>query len=176
MSKSDAASKPSMFLGFRTTDFLKSEWLTRNRVWAGWQWFRSLSTWDDQHRQEVPGEAKGDRFPLELTSTSRLLSLASLTLRTLYYCPVLRRQARCIHLQLFGCECVYLLLPDQCVTPASSPWKARTAQTSLPSSHILPHIPWETWLFWPDIVLTKPSLSTWAQARGLFVHPPPPHQ
>lgn len=40
---------------------------------------------------------KGDRFPLELTSTSRLLHLASLTLRTLYSYPVLRRQARCIH-------------------------------------------------------------------------------
>lgn len=97
MSKSDAASKPRMFLGFRTIDCLNAEWLTRKRVWVGWQWFRSLSTRDDQHRQEVPGEAKRDRFLLELTSTSRLLHLASLTLRTLYSYPVLRRQARCIH-------------------------------------------------------------------------------
>lgn len=171
---SDPASKPSKFLGFRTTDCLNAEWLTRKR--AAWQWFRSLSTRDDQHRQEVPGEARGDWFPLELTSTSRLLHLVSLTLRTLYSCPVLRRQARCIHLQLFGCECVYPLLPDQCATPASSPWKARIAPTSLLSSHVLPHIPWETWLFWPDFVLIKPSLSTWAQTRGLFVHPSPPHQ
>lgn len=140
---SDPASKPSMFLGFRTTDCLNAiltwlPWLTRKR--AAWQWFRSLSTRDDQHRQEVPGEARGDWFPLELTSTSRLLHLVSLTLRTLYSCPVLRRQARCIHLQLFGCECVYPLIPDQCVTPFSSPWKARTAPTSLLSSHVLPHM------------------------------------
>lgn len=137
-----AASKSDMFFSFRSTNFLNAERLTRKRLWASWKWFRSLSTQDDQHRQEVPGEAKGDQFSLELKLASRWLHSSSLTLRkrSLYSLPVLRGQARCIHSGLFDCECVCLLLPNLPMAPASSPWKARTtpifffSPTHLPTS------------------------------------------
>lgn len=133
-----AASKSDMFFSFRSTNFLNAERLTRKRLWASWKWFRSLSTQDDQHRQEVPGEAKGDQFSLELKLASRWLHSSSLTLRkrSLYSLPVLRGQARCIHSGLFDCECVCLLLPNL-------PWLLplhHERQGLLQYSSFLPHI------------------------------------